>query len=124
MGLVSTFAFVVIFARIRDANFIERWVPRDVPGAVLAIPLFTGAAIGWSFFGLLLGSFYEVGGFATKPGFAGAPSGAFALLVLAFAWMPLVPLLVFARRYWPLWSGLALSFTAAFGWLMPLLAER
>ncbi|MEO6397036.1 MAG: hypothetical protein ABIP13_01075 [Tepidiformaceae bacterium] len=121
---MTTFAFILLLTRTRDTTIIERWVPRDVPGAVLAIPLFTGAAIGWSFLGLLLGSFYEVGGFATKPGFAGAPSGAFALLILAFAWLPLVPLLVFARRFWPLWSGLAFSFIAAFGWLMPLLAER
>ena len=87
-------------------------------------PLFTAAAVGWSFLGLVLGSFYEVGGFAEKPGFAGAPSAVFVLIIVALAWLPLPPLLVFGRRYWWLWSGLSIAFIGLFGWLMPLLADR
>lgn len=124
MGIASTLAFIFLLTRIRDSGFVERWVPRDVPGGVLAIPLFTAAAVGWSFFGLLAGSLYEVGGFATKPGFAGAPSGAFLLIILALAWLPLPPLLMFGRRFWWLWCGLSVTFIGLFGWLMPLLADR
>ena len=124
MGIASTLALIYLSTRVRDASFIERWVARDVPGVLLAVPLFTAAAVGWSFLGLLLGSFYEVGGFAEKPRFAGAPGGAFALIIAAFAWLPLPPLLIFARRYWWLWCGLAIAFVGLFGWLMPLLADR
>ena len=124
MGTVSTLAFIFLLTRIRDTGLIERWVPRDVPGAVLAVPLFSAAAIGWSFLGLLLGSLYEVGGFADKPGFAGAPSVLFLLVVVALAWLPLAPLIIFARRYWWLWGGQSAAFIGLFGWLMPLLADR
>lgn len=124
MGIATTAALMVLVARMRDAAFIERWVARDVPGVLLAVPLFTGASVGWSFFGLLLGSFYEVGGFAEKAGFAGAPSAVFALIIVALGWLPLPPLLIFARRYWWLWCGQSLLFVSLFGWLMPLLAAR
>mgnify|MGYP000257925874 CR=1 FL=1 len=124
MGVVSTLALTFLATRVRDASFIERWVARDVPGVLLAVPLFTAAGVGWSFLGLLLGSFYEVGGFAEKPGIAGAPSGVFLLIVVAFAWLPLPPLLLFARRYWWLWCGLSTAFVGLFGWMMPLLAGR
>lgn len=124
MGIASTAALIFLATRVRDATRIERWIPRDVPGMVLAVPVFTGAAIGWSFLGLLLGSFYEVGGFAGKAGFAGAPSAVFLLIIVALAWLPLPPLLIFARRYWSLWCGMVLAFIGLFGWLMPLLAAR
>ena len=124
MGIATTLALMFLVSRIRDAAFIERWVARDVPGVLVAVPLFTGASVGWSFFGLLLGSFYEVGGFADKAGFAGAPSAVFLLIIVALAWLPLPPLLIFARRYWWLWCGQSAAFVGLFGWLMPLLAAR
>ena len=124
MGIASTVALMFLATRVRDASLVERWVARDVPGVLLAIPLFTMAGLGWSFLGLLLGSFYEVGGFGDKPGFAGAPSGVFVLIIVALAWLPLPPLLMFARRYWWLWFGLAIAFVGLFGWVMPLLADR
>ena len=124
MGIATTVALTVLVSRIRDAAFIARWVARDVPGVLVAVPLFTGASVGWSFSGLLLGSFYELGGFADKPGFAGAPSAVFVLVIVALAWLPLPPLLIFARRYWWLWCAHSVAFVALFGWLMPLLAAR
>lgn len=124
MGLASTIALTFLATRVRDASFIERWVARDVPGMLLAVPLFAGAAIGWGMVGLLLGSFYEISGFAEKPGALGAPSWAFLLMVTAVAWLPLPILVLVGRRYWWLWGSMSLCFVVLFGWLMPLLAER
>jgi hypothetical protein len=124
MGVLTTVCLAIVVARMRDTGFVERWAARDVPGVMLAVPLFTGAALGWGMVGLLLGSLYEVGGFEEKPGALGAPSWVFLLLVGALAWLPLPILVLVWRRYWWMWAGLAASFVALFGWAMPLLAER
>ncbi|MBA4180283.1 MAG: hypothetical protein C0506_06810 [Anaerolinea sp.] len=124
MGLASTAALTFLATRMRDAAFVERWVARDVPGVLLAVPLFTGAALSWTMIGLLLGGLYEAGSFASKPGILGAPSWAFLLLVSALAWLPLPILVMVGRRYWWLWAAMSACFVGLFGWLMPLLAER
>lgn len=124
MGVASTIALTFLVSRMRDASFIERWVARDVPGVLLAVPLFTGAAIGWTIIGLVLGSFYEVAGFDEMPGVLGAPSWAFLLMMFALGWLPLPLLYLVRRRYLWLWASMSACFVALFGWLMPLLAER
>lgn len=124
MGVLSTGALAFLVTRMRDAGFIERWAARDVPGVLLAAPLFTGASLGWGLVGLLLGSLYEAGGFETMPGALGAPSWAFLLMIAAMAWLPLPLLFILRRQYWWLWCSMSACFVALFGWLMPLLAER
>ncbi|MGH2632659.1 MAG: hypothetical protein ACRDG3_04545 [Tepidiformaceae bacterium] len=125
MALASTGVLVFLTVRLSgEGELLDRWVSREVPRPLLAVPIFLGTTLLWTMMGLVLGSIYEVGGFADKPGVLGAPSWVFLLLVAAVAWLPLPPLVIFARRFWPLWCGMALMFIALFGWLMPLLAAR
>lgn len=122
MAMASTAALIFLLTRIRDAAAIQHWVAPEVPGALLAVPIVLGTVIGWTMVGIVLGSLYRVAGFAGEPGALGSPSLVFTIIVIALAWFPLPPLVVFARRYWWLWVAMSLLFVALFGWVMPLLA--
>jgi len=125
MALASTAALVFLTLRLsNEGEAIDRWVSREVPRPILAVPIFLGTTILWTMLGLVFGSIYELGDFAHRPGALGAPSWVFLLLVAAIAWLPLPPLVIFARRFWQLWCAMAIVFVGLFGWLMPLLAAR
>jgi hypothetical protein len=106
------------------AAFVGRWLAVDVSRTLVAVPIFVGTTLVWTMAGLILGSFYKVGGFDSKPGALGAPSWVFLLLITAVGWLPLPVLVLLGRRYWWLWGGMSLAFMGLFGWLMPVLAER
>ncbi len=125
MAIITTIALVFLALRLTDdGGMLDRWVAREVPRPILAVPIFLGATLLWTMAGLVFGSLYEVGNFAARPGALGSPGWPFLLIVAAVAWFPLPPLLIFARRFWALWCGLTLAFIALFGWLLPLLAAR
>lgn len=124
MAILSTFALTFLATRARAESFVQRFFAAEVPGALLAVPIFIGAQLGWTMLGLVFGSIYEVGGFDAKPGALGAPSWAFLMLMGTIAWLPLPPLVLFGRQYWWLWLTMSLAFTGLFGWFMPVVAER
>lgn len=120
MAIASTLALTFLVWRAEGAAWLDRLVAREVNPALLAVPIFLGASLGWTMVGLLAGSAYRLAGL-DDGGWPG--SGFYVVLVLAAAF-PLLPLLFFWPRYW--WIGLALgvTFLGAFGGLMPALASR
>jgi hypothetical protein len=124
MAMISTVALVFLAVRFRMSPTFERWFPREVPGALLAVPIFTGAVVGWTVIGVALGAAYDLGGFEDNRGALGSPSLPFTAAVLAVAWLPLPILVLVGRRYWWLWAGMSAAFAGLFGWMMPVLASR
>jgi hypothetical protein len=124
MAMASTLALTLLAIRSRESRVLKRWVDSGVSTALLAVPIFMGAVLGWTMAGLILGAAYELGDLGSRGDALGSPSGPFLLGVAALAWLPLPPLLIFWRRYWWLWCGMSGAFLGLFGWLMPLLAER
>lgn len=124
MAIVTTVALTFLVLRIRDAAFFERWVSGEVPGALLAVPVSMGASLGWTMFGLVAGSVYEVASLESQPNGLGSPSLPFTFAMAAIGLFALVPLLVLAPRYGWLWAAQYACFAALFGWLMPVLAAR
>lgn len=124
MALLSTIALVVLLSRARTAAWLERWVARDVPGVALAVPVFTGTVVGWTMVGLVLGALFSVLDAGDGPSGPGTASLPFSIGMLGLAWLPVPPLVLLWRRYAWLWCGMAASFAALFGWLLPYLATR
>lgn len=122
MAILSTFALTYLCIQPGPQKAIQKYL--DVPGMLLAVPFSIGTGVVWTMAGMLLGSFYKLGGFEDMPGALGAPSWVFLLIVGALAWFPLPVLFLFSRKFWWLWIGMSLSFIGLFGWLMPVLAER
>lgn len=122
MATLSTFALTYLCVQPAPQQVIQRYL--DVPGMLLAVPFSIGTGVVWTMIGMLLGSVYKVGGFMDTPGALGAPSWTFLFIMGSVAFLPIPPLLLFARRYWWIWVGMSLSFLGLFGWLMPVLAER
>lgn len=124
MGVLSTLALTFLVLRIPRDGFLSKIVDEEVPGILLAIPLFTGATLSWGAVGLSTGLIYYGADLDQHPNFLGSPSAPFTLVMLAIAWMPAPPLVIFFRRYWWLWVGMSLSFALLFGWALPFLAGR
>ena len=124
MSIVTTVVSIFLLTRVSRTGWFDSVIAAEVPGALLAIPISVGAMLAWTMIGMVIGSFYVVGGFETKADGLGSPSWQFALVMGAVALLPLPPLVLFVRRYWWLWCGLSVLFAGTFGWLMPLLAER
>ncbi len=122
MAILSTFALTYLAIQPNLHKFIQKYL--DIPGMLLAVPFSIGTGVVWTMLGMLLGSAYEVGGFDDTPGFAGAPSWVFLLIIGALAWLPIPVLYLLSRRFWWMWVGMSLAFVGLFGWLMPVLAER
>lgn len=122
MAMASTAALVFLLVRARASRTVTRWLSPEVPGALLAVPVFLGTVVAWTMAGLVLGSIYRVGELAAEPDLLGSPSAPFLLGVVALAWLPLPPLVLFARRFWWLWCVMSALFVGLFGWVMPLLA--
>jgi hypothetical protein len=124
MSIVTTISLTIILARIRDTSRIESIIAREVPAALLAVPVFIGTTLVWTLAGLILGALFRVGGFEDQQATLGAPGGPWLMIVIALGALPLPPLLLLLTRYWRLWLANALAFVALFGWVMPLLATR
>jgi hypothetical protein len=124
MAMLSTPALVFVIFRAGVSGVLDRWVAPDVNRLLLAVPIFLGASLSWTMAGLILGSFYDVADFASKPNALGSPSWPFTLIIAALAVLPLPALLLLFRRFWWLWTGMAAAFLLSFGWIMPLLAAR
>lgn len=124
MSLVTTFVFVLILARLPRGTWIDRVLSERLPVGLLAVPLSLFLMLAWTIAGLLLGLFWVIGSFDTKPAGVGSPSWQFTLIVVVLAVLPLPVLVVFFRRFWWLWVGLSALFAALFGWAMPVLAVR
>jgi hypothetical protein len=124
MALASTAALTYLVVTSPRAGWMERVVAREVPGALLAVPLFTGLIVLWTMVGLVLGAVYEVADLGDRRSGLGSPSLLFTLLVLGLAWLPLPPLVALFPRRWWLWALMSVLFAGLFGWLMPHLAGR
>lgn len=124
MALVSTAALTYLLVDLRNTEFMERVVAREVPGALLAVPISIGMVVGWTMLGLLAGIVFSVGDLGGTRDGLGSPALGFTVAILALAAAPAVVLIVLWPRRWWLWFLLSASFAGAFGWLMPLLAAR
>ena len=124
MALACTPALTYLLVRNRGLPAIEQRIAAEVPGAVLAVPLFIAAVLGWTMVGLVAGSVYEVGGFAGGDSGLGSPNAAFTGAVILFALVPATVLSIVWAKAWWLWAGLAIAFAGLFGWLLPHLAGR
>jgi hypothetical protein len=124
MAVASTIVLTYLVLTMPREGWLNRWVAAEVPGMLLAVPLFTGAVLAWTMAGLILGAVYEVADLdGTRDGL-GSPSLGFTLAMLALAWVPLPPLIAASRRRWWLWALLSALFAGLFGWLLPHLAGR
>ncbi|MFN0094561.1 MAG: hypothetical protein ACKVVT_07250 [Dehalococcoidia bacterium] len=124
MAILSTFALTYIAVRAEDLGKVGRILGEGVSPLLLAVPVSLGTGLLWTFAGIVLGIVYDIAGLAEGPGFAGAPSAAFVVAMLALGLMPLPLLTLLWARNWWLWLGMSLAFTGLFGWVMPLLEAR
>ena len=124
MGMLTSVAVIYLVISARDAQLVERWVARDVPGPLLIIPILTGSALAWIFVGLIAAVIYEVAGLGAQPDGLGSPSVAFTIIAVVFSLAPALLLGIIWPRLWWMWAALALPCVALFGWLLPHLAGR
>jgi hypothetical protein len=112
---------VFLAVRLTDSGeLLDRWVARDVPRPLLAVPIFLGTTVLWTMAGLLFATVYIIGDFGSDAG----SMGAFASMVVVLAVLPCPLLVMLMRRYWWLWAGMSALFAALFAGMMPLLASR
>ncbi len=123
MAIVTTVAAIYLLTQA-SPKILDRLVDPEVSRALLGVPVFIGAKLAWTIVGLAIGSIYEVGGFSGGKGMLFAPSIGFAGAMVAVGLMPVGILAALWSRFWWLWLLLAISFAAAFGWGMPVLAAQ
>lgn len=124
MGILSTFAFTYLILKMPRGGFLSKIVDEEVPGFLLAVPVFTGATLSWGAIGLSMGMIYLGADLGEQPDFLGSKSAPFTLAMVALGWMPAPPLILFFREYWWLWLGMSASFALLFGWALPFLAAQ
>lgn len=124
MAMLTSAVVAYLVFRGRDAVLIRSWVAKDVPGPILLIPIFTGSVLTWVFIGLISGLIYELAGLAAQPDGLGSPSITFTIIAILFALLPALFLGILSAKLWWIWTSLALSCAALFGWLLPHLAGR
>jgi hypothetical protein len=120
MAMATTVLLTYLAWHSRDSDFMERLVAREVNSALLTVPIFTFAALGWTMFGVVAGSAYRLAGLDE----GGWPGSGFYTLVGFGAVAPLVPLLLLLPRLWWVWLGMCALFAVSFGVLMPALAGQ
>jgi hypothetical protein len=120
MAIASTLALSYLVWRAQGAPWLDRLVAQEVNSALLAVPIFLGASLGWTMIGLVAGSAYRLAGLDDESW----PGAEFYVVLVLVAAFPLMPLFFFAPRYWWMWLALGGAFIAAFGLLMPALATR
>ncbi len=124
MAILSTLALTYLLIQPGFDRFAHRFFGPEMPGVLLAVPISIGTGVLWTMAGLILASAYVLGGFEDQPGALGAPSWQWLMIMSTLAFLPILPLILLSARLWWVWLTLTLSFVAAFGWLMPLAAER
>lgn len=122
MAILSTIAITFLAVKA-DLAAVTRWFP-DMKPVLIAVPASIGTFMLWTIAGLGLGALYNLLDLESQAGFLGAPSGPFVAGLAVVAIMPLPFLVLVLRKYWWLWAAMSASFTALFGWLMPLMAQR
>ncbi len=120
MAMATTVVLTYFAWTARDTEFMERLVAREVNSALLTVPIFTFAVLGWTIVGVIGGSAYRLAGLDEE----GWPGAAFYVLVGFAAAVPLIPLLLFWPGRWWLWLGMSGLFVLSFGALMPALAGQ
>ena len=123
MAIASSVALTFLASRLRDTAWMERMVASEVPAALIAVPVFTGATIFWTTYGLVAGAAYEVLDLGGEPTVLGSPVP-WLVGMAGIAFIPLPLLLLTWPRYWWLWLSMSGLYLATFGWLMPALASQ
>lgn len=124
MALLSTAVATYLLIKVDTRPLLARIVDPEVSRPLLVVPYFIGASLAWTALGLVIGSAYRVMDLADGPSGLGAPHLGFALGMCAVGAMPVPILVAVGRRFWWLWASMGATFAAAFGWAMPLLADR
>ncbi len=124
IAMLTTASAAGLALRARDAALVERWIAREVPATLLAVPIFAGAVVLWTLIGLGAGAIYEVADLAARPDGLGSPSAAFTIAAAALGAAPALLLGILWPRLWWLWSAHAAAFAGLFGWMLPHLAGR
>lgn len=124
MAMLTTASAAALALRARDSALVERWIAREVPATLLAVPVFAGAVVVWTLIGLGAGVIYEVADMAARPDGLGSPSAAFTIAAAALGIAPALLLGIIQPRLWWLWGAHAAAFAGLFGWLLPHLAGR
>ena len=124
MAMLTTATAAALALRARDSALVERWIAREVPATLLAVPVFAGAVVAWTLIGLGAGVIYEVADMAARPDGLGGPSATFTIAAAALGVTPALLLGIPWPRLWWLWSAHAAAFAGLFGWLLPWLAGR
>ena len=124
MAMLTGVAVIYLVFSAREAQLVERWVARDVPGPLLIIPILTGSALAWIFVGLVAAIIYEVADLAARPDGLGSPSAVFTIIAVVFSLAPALLLGILWPRRWWMWVAMALPCVGLFGWLLPHLAGR
>ena len=124
MAIISTGVLVAIASRVRSTAWLDRWVARDVPGAALAVPVFTGMVIAWTMMGIGLGLLFSALGGANESPLPIIENLPYAVFITGLAVLPSPPMLVLWPRYWWLTVGGSAAFAMLFGLLLPYLATR
>ena len=124
MAMLTSVAVIYLVFSARDAQLVERWVARDVPGPLLVIPILTGSALAWIFVGLMAAIMYQVADLAAQPDGLGSPSAVFTIIAVIFSVAPALLLGILWPRLWWMWVALAVPCIGLFGWLLPHLAGR
>ncbi|MFQ5879484.1 MAG: hypothetical protein ACE5IZ_04855 [Dehalococcoidia bacterium] len=124
MAIVFTGLGAVMLARARTrVSFLARSLAPNLSWVMLAVPISVFAFLIWTAVGMILGLLYR-GAESNIPGAGlGSPNLVFTLAIVLFALANLAVVEVPLRRlHWPL-VGMGLAFAAAFGWMLPHLAE-
>lgn len=125
MAVIFTWLAVVIIVRARK-RFPALAVSISASHSpwLLAVPISFFSFLLWTAAGMILGLLYR-GAEANQPqGGLGSPNLFFTTIIIIFSSASLAILHVPLRRlYWPL-IAFFMSLAAAFGWMLPHLAER
>ncbi len=124
MAMLTSVAVTYLVFRARDAELVERWVARDVPGPLLLVPILTASVLAWVFVGLLSAIIYEVADLGSQADGLASPSAVFTIIAVVFSLAPALLLGILWPRLWWMWAALAIPCVGLFGWFLPHLAGR
>ena len=124
MAMLTSVAVTYLVFRARDAELVERWVARDVPGPLLLVPILTASVLAWVFVGLVSAIIYEVADLGSQADGLASPSAVFTIIAVVFSLAPALLLGILWPRLWWMWTALAIPCVGLFGWFLPHLAGR
>jgi hypothetical protein len=124
MAIFTTIAITYLITRPGTTGLIDRILDPEVPRGLVAVPVFVGASLLWPLIGLVIGSIYEVAGFADGPAAMGTKNIGFAAAMVVVGVLPVPVLVALWARHWWLWLGMGALFALAFGWMLPVLEAQ